>query len=106
MACTGLRLADGVHNHTPNEVTSFSMTFANLLGDGESVSSVSSTTVLDEGSPGLTVDSTQVSTPLVVVTVSGGVANENYFVVVKVLTNLGQTLEGAVQVYVDDAVET
>lgn len=105
MSCVGLRLADGVHNHTPLEVTSFSMTFANLLGSGESVSSVLTTTVLDEGVPSLVVDSTQILSPNVVVVVSAGVAGENYFVVVKVLTNLGQTLEGAVQVVVDDAVE-
>ena len=105
MSCTGLRLAAGVHNHTPNEVTSFAMSFANLLGSGESVSSVLTDTVLDEGVPSLVVDSTQVVSPNVVVTVSAGAAGENYFVVAKVLTNLGQTLEGAVQVFVDDAVE-
>ena len=105
MSCTGLRLAAGVHNHTPNEVTSFAMSFANLLGSGESVSSVSSSTVLDEGTPGLAIDSDQVVSPNVIITVSAGVAGENYFVVATVLTNLGQTLEGAVQVFVDDAVE-
>jgi len=105
MSCTGLRLADGVHNHTPLEVTIFSMTFENLLGSGEDVSSVLTSTVLDEGTPGLAVDSTQVISPNVTIAVSGGVAGENYFVVVKVVTTLGQTLEGAVQVFVDDAVE-
>ncbi len=105
MSCTGLRLADGVHNHTPNEVTSFSMTFANLLGSGEVVSSVLDTTVLDEGAASLVVDSTQIISPNVVVVVSAGVEAQNYFVLVKVLTSLGQTLEGAVQVFVDDAVE-
>ena len=105
MSCTGLRLATGVHNHTPNEVTVFSMSFVNLLGTGESISSVVSSSVLDEGSPSLAIDSTQIVGQTVVVSVSAGVAGENYFVVVKVTTNLGQTLEGAVQVFVDDAVE-
>lgn len=106
MSCEGIRLAEGVHNHTPNEVTTFSLTFENLMVSGETISSVDSTTVLDEGTPGLTIDSTQIVSPNVVLSVSGGVAGQNYFTVVRITTNLGQTLEGAVQVFVDDAVDT
>lgn len=94
----GIRVAEGFHEKTPTEVTSFSITFASGLASGEGVSSVISTTVIVDGTAGLTIDSTQVVSPLVNVTVSGGVAGSIYFVVVEILTNLGQELEGAVKV--------
>lgn len=109
MSCTGLRVAPGVHLHTPAEVTAFDVSYVDGLGAGETLVTVSSTAVIEDDAPGLgapllVVDSATASSPVVNVIVSGGVAGATYFVNVKVTTSLGQTLEGAVQVVCDDAV--
>lgn len=98
----GIRVAEGVHEKTPDEITSFSITYASGLVAGEEVDSVLSSSVVVDDQAGLVIDTVQEADPLVNVTVSGGVAKNVYFVVVKVLTNLGQELEGAVKVVVRD----
>ena len=99
----GIRVAEGFHEKTPDEVTSFSISYTSGLASGEDVSSVINTTIIIDGTAGLVVDSAEVVSPLVNVTVSGGVTGSIYFVTVKILTNLGQTLEGAVKVVVGQA---
>ena len=101
----GLRVAQGVHERTPGEVTSFAMTFAGGLGSGETVLSLDGpATVIEDGVTGLVIDSTQIATPLVNFFVSGGVVGNIYWVFARVNTNLGQKLEGAVKVVVRDAI--
>lgn len=105
----GLRLASGVHEHTPLEVTSFGVTFVNGLGSGETISTVDASEVVDDDQPSLgaavVIDSTQIVSPVVVVVISGGTAGATNMVKLRVITSLGQTLEGAVQVNVQNAVE-
>jgi len=100
-----IRLAEGVAKKAPGEVINFSVDYSGVLASGETIFSVSSTTVIDEDLPGLTVDATSIITPNVIVTVSGGGATgTNYsVVVVRVTTSLTQTLDGAVRVCVSSA---
>lgn len=106
----GIRLAEGVHEKTPEEVTTFAMTFAGALGDLEAVSTVLESEVIDDDQPSVgpvvVIDSVQVANPLVNVVLSGGTAGATNVVKVKIRTNLGQELEGAVLVRVASAVET
>ena len=108
---TGIRLADGVHEHTPAEITAFSITFVNGLSSGEAIATLDASGVVDDdqpslGGPILAIDSTQIASPLINFVVSAGVAGATYMVTAKITTNLGQTLEGAVLVKGEDAVDT
>lgn len=104
---TGLRVAQGVHEKTPDEVTALTITFADGLVTGETVLSLDgAATVIDDGTTGLVIDSTQIVTPLVNFVVSGGVAGNIYWVFVRINTNLGQKLEGAVKIVLRDAIVT
>lgn len=96
----GLRVAAGTHQKTPDEVTAFSLDFSSALVTGETVQSVTGSTIEVDGTAGLVIDSTQVVTPLVNVVVSSGVAGSRYLIEIQVSTNLGQTLEGVVKVAV------
>lgn len=104
----GLRIAEGQHTKTPDEINSFSLDYSPHLGDGETLSSVVTQTVKSDGvsgAPALAVDSTNIGTDSISVSLSGGVDGGLYFVVTKMLTNLGQQIEGAVRVVVQNAVE-
>lgn len=99
----GIRVAKKFHQKTPTEMTSFSISYVSGMASGEDVLSVISTTVIVDGTAGLVIDFTQVASPLINVTVSDGVVGSIYFVVVRILTNLGQELDGAVKVVVGQA---
>ncbi len=106
---TGIRLASGEARHTPAEKTAFSITFVNGLGAGESISTLDASGVIDDDQPSLgaaiAIDSTQIASPLVSFVISGGTAGATYMVTARITTNLGQTLEGAVMVKCNNAVE-
>ena len=106
----GIRLADGRHLHTPNEVTAFSITFVNGLSSGEAIATLDVAEVINDDQPSLgspiVIDSTQISSPLINFVISGGTAGATYMVTAKITTNLGQELEGAALVKCDKAVET
>ncbi len=103
----GLRIAAGEHLHTPNEVTSFSLSYADHFVVGEEISSIVSSTVIVDGATGtdIVIDTVQDVVDLVNVTISAGEDNGVYYVVVTITSNLGQTIEGAVEVVVQNAVE-
>ena len=105
----GIRVASGEAKHTPEETTAFSVTFVNGLGDGESISTLDASDVIDDDQPSLgapiAIDSTTVVSPLVNFVISGGTAGATYMVTARITTNLGQVLEGAVMVKVNNAVE-
>lgn len=107
MAATGIRTSSDSHEKTPVEVSSFVMDFSQFLGAGESLSSAGPAAVQSDGAGGspLVVDSVQLLTSSISVTVSAGVDDGLYFVVVPVTTNLGNTWEGAVRVVVQNPTE-
>lgn len=103
----GLRIAAGEHLHTPNEVTTFSLSFADHFVSGEVISSIASQAVIVDGATGvdIVIDTVQIAVDLVNIKISGGEDDGVYYVVIGITTNLGQTIEGAVTVVVQNAVE-
>lgn len=106
MTIPGLRVATGQHNRTPDEVTAFTMNFTDALGDGETLTTVDAQEVIVDGATGtdLVIDSIQILSSSLSITVSLGEDDGIYFVKVRMNTNLGQKIEGAVRVVVQNAV--
>ena len=105
---SGLRIASGTHTKTPDEINNFSLSYAPHLGDAETLLSVDAQEVVVDGATGLptlVIDSISIDTESIDIAVSAGVDCGVYFVKVRVLTNLGQKIDGAVRVVVQNAVE-
>ncbi len=103
----GLRIASGEHTKTPDEVNTFSLSYAPHLGELETLLSVDSQSVVVDGAVGtdVVIDSIAISDSSINVSVSAGVDGGMYFVKVRMLTNLGQKIDGVVRVVVQNAVE-
>ncbi len=101
----GIRLATGIAKKTPDEVLKITLTYADKLATGETLASVSTSSVIDYDNAGLTIDSVVVSGALAQVTLSAGsaVGDNLHIVLVRVITTDSQTLDGAVQVLVSEA---
>lgn len=104
----GLRIASGTHTKTPDEVNNFSLSYAPHLGTSETLLSIDSQSVVVDGDtslPILVLDAISIGTDSIDIAVSAGVDGGVYFAKVRMLTNLGQKIDGAVRVVVQNAVE-
>ena len=103
----GLRIATDNFTKTPDEVNTFTLDYSPHLGDLETLLSVDSQSVTSDGAVGtdVVVDSTSINPATIAVTVSLGVDGGVYFVKTRMLTNLGQKIDGVVRIVVQNASE-
>lgn len=93
MPTRGVRTAREVIKKVPAEVIIRNLDFGDLLSSGETVSTVSSSSVTPSGE--LSINSTSVSGSQVQFTLSAGTAGKRYKVFAEVSTSSSQTLDGA-----------
>lgn len=100
----GIKTATEIISKTPDEVIIRDIDFDNDdLATGETLSTIDSAVVSPSETGGLSVDSKTVSARLAQLTLSAGIADTLYTILVTVTTNENQELQARVKVRVEEA---